>query len=140
MDVATAGLRLLLRQAALRPLAGPPCRADPRPPARRSRLPGQACALSGKPRRAARRRRIRLAAAPRGSNYHFPVARPALLLSGAVRRRSHSGPNPSLPWPDRADQPGNRRLLRPAIEGDEGYRRLSRRRLVADPAPAGLGR
>src|SRR6516162_5805740 len=42
MDPAAAGFHVLLRQATLRPLAGRPCRADPRAPACRPRLPGQA--------------------------------------------------------------------------------------------------
>jgi len=48
-------------------------------------------------------------------------------------------PTPSLPWSDRADEPRNRRLLCPATAGSKDQR-LSRWRLVADPAAACLVR
>ena len=117
MDIAATGLRLLLRQAALRPLAGGPCRADPRSPARRPRLPGQARPLSRKSRRAAGGVRISVAAAPGGGGHHLSSLRPALLPSGPVRGGAGAGADPSLPRPDRADEPRNRRASTPGCCG-----------------------
>src|SRR5262249_7168220 len=54
MDIAATGLRLLLRQAAQRSAEGGRGKTNPRPPAGRHRLSGQARALSRKPRRTAR--------------------------------------------------------------------------------------
>ena len=53
MDAAAAGLRLRLRQAAVRPPSRWTCPAGARALPRRARLPGQAGPLPGKPRRAA---------------------------------------------------------------------------------------
>ena len=53
MDDAAAGLRLRVRQAALRPAARRPCAAGARAFPRRARLSGQARPVPGEPRRAA---------------------------------------------------------------------------------------
>ena len=49
--------------------------------------------------------------------YFSPWA--ALLPPGAVRRRTIAGADPSLPRPDRADKPRNRRVLHQAVAGPE---------------------
>src|SRR5262249_21773629 len=97
MDPAAAGLRVLLRQAALRSPERRPCRTDSRPLARRPRLPGQARPLSRKPRRAARRVPVFLAAASGGGDYHLPLPRVALLSRWPVRGSPNPGTDPSLP-------------------------------------------
>ena len=85
MDAAAAGLRLHLRQAAVRPPARRARPAGARAFPRRARLPGQAGPLPGEPRRAAGGRDVP-ARGPRGrGRHHLPVARAALLPPGAVR-------------------------------------------------------
>ncbi len=86
MDAAAAGIRLHLRQAAVRPASRRARPADPRALPRRTRLPEQDGPLPGKPRRAARGRDVLARRARGGGRHHVPVARPALLSSGAVRR------------------------------------------------------
>ena len=80
-----AGLRRLLRQAALRPPRRPRAGViDPRPPRRRSGVPGAHRALRGEPRRAAPRRR----------RCPPPAARAAAVVGADAARR---GPAPRGP-------------------------------------------
>ena len=75
MDLAAAGVRLHLRQAAVRPAPRPARRAGARPLPRGPGLPGQAGPLPGEPRRAAGRRDLP-ARRPRGRRrHHLPRRR-----------------------------------------------------------------
>ena len=85
MDDAATGIRLRLRQAALRPPARGTRAAGARAPSRRARLPGQARPLPGKPRRAAGRGELRARLARGGGRHHVSLAGPAILPSGPVR-------------------------------------------------------
>ena len=86
MDAAAAGIRLHLRQAAVRPAPRRARPADPRAPPRRPRLPEQDGPLPGKPRRAARGRDVPAGRHEAAAVITLPVARAALLSSGAIRR------------------------------------------------------
>ena len=75
MDAAAAGLRLRLRQAALRPPARAARPAGARALPRRARLPGQAGPLPGEPRRAAGRGHVPAGRSRGRGGHHVPVAR-----------------------------------------------------------------
>ena len=84
MDDAAAGVRLHLRQAALRPPARGSRPTGARAFPRRARLPGQAGPLPRKPRRAAGGGNV-LTGGPRGrGGHHVPVAGAAVLPPGSV--------------------------------------------------------
>ncbi len=97
VDDAAAGVRLRLRQAALRPPARRARAAGARAPPRRARLPGQARALPGKPRRAPRRRDVRAARARGRRRHHLPVAGSAILPRGTARGPEEADLAPSGP-------------------------------------------
>ena len=130
VDAPAAGLRLLLRQAALRPAGARRRGRRPRSPARRPRVPAAAPALRGEPRRAPRRRRAAGRTRPRGGRHRrHPAGR------DAVARGPAQGPHRAaagLPLPATGRDAGREpaRVLRPP-----GARRPARaaRRL----APAG---
>ena len=80
-----AGVRLRLRQAAVRPPARGARAAGARAPSGRARLPEQARPVPGKPRRAAGGGHVRAGHARGRGRHHVSVAGPAVLPSGAVR-------------------------------------------------------
>ena len=88
MGTAAAGLRLLLRQAAVRSPSPCRCRRHSRPSGGRARLSGSAGALPRESRRAARGGDLPLAAASGGRHRHVLCAGPALLPSGPARGRA----------------------------------------------------
>ena len=99
MDDAAAGIRLRLRQAAVRSPARRTRPAGARAFPRRVGLPEQAGAFSGKPRRASRRSNVSRRTARGGGGHHVPLAGPALLPSGTVRGAAQThlsapGPRP----------------------------------------------
>ena len=100
-DLAAAGLRLLLRQAALRPAAQWRCRRHARPSGGRARLSGSAGAIPREPRRAACGGELSLAAASGGRHRHVLLAGAALLPPGPVRGRPRAGAGAFLPRPGR---------------------------------------
>ena len=85
VDPPAAGVRLHVRQAAVRQAPGGPRAARARAPPRRDRLPGTARAVPREPRRAPGRRHLQPRDAPGGRRHHVPRAGPALLPPGAVR-------------------------------------------------------
>ena len=85
MDDAAAGLRLRLRQAAVRPPARGARAAGARAPPGRARLPEQARPVPGKPRRAAGGGDVRAGHARGRGRHHVSVAGPAILPPGTVR-------------------------------------------------------
>ena len=85
VDDAPAGVRLRLRQAAVRPPARGARAAGARAPAGRARLPEQARPVPGKPRRAPGGGDLRAGHARGRGRHHVSVAGPAVLPSGAVR-------------------------------------------------------
>ena len=91
MDAAAAGLRLRLRQAAVRPARTSAGSCGARALHGGTRLPGQPGPLPGKPRRAARGGDVRPRRPPRRGRHHVSVARAPVLPSGAVRRKKKSG-------------------------------------------------
>ena len=97
MDAAAAGLRLRLRQAALRSPARGPCPAGARAFPRRPRLPGQARPLPGEPRRAAGGSDVLSGSPPGRGGHHVPVARPAFLPPGPVRGPEEADLAPPCP-------------------------------------------
>ena len=106
VDAAAAGLRLHLRQAALRPPARGPRPAGARAPARRARLPGQAGPLPGEPRRAARGRRLRPGRA-RGRGGRSRSCRPG--CASSTRASSRAGRSGSRrTWSAAPDEPVDR--------------------------------
>ena len=97
MDTPAAGLRLLLRQAPLRPPGPRRRRRDPRPPLRRRRLPRAAAALHREPRRAARGRDVRRPAGARRGGRGLHAAGCAALSRRPARRASRPHPRLSRP-------------------------------------------
>ena len=75
VDAPAAGVRLHLRQAAVRQAPGGPRAARARAPARRPRLPGAAGAVPREPRRAPGRRHLQPRDAPGGRRHHLPRRR-----------------------------------------------------------------
>ena len=139
MDDAAAGLRLRLRQAALRPAARGARAAGARAPVRRARLPGEARPVPGEPRRAPGRRDLSRRDARGRRRHHVSVARAALLPSGAVRgpEEAHlAAPGPSAAGARRRGAPAV--LRRPA--GGAPAARRSRRPVAPARMRAGLGR
>src|SRR5262249_52169301 len=114
VDAAAAGLRLHLRQTAVRPPARRPPPAGARASPRRARLPGQDGSLSRDPRRAARRGDVPAGRAPSGRGHHVPVARTAVLSSGTIRGTTGAHLPASVSRSVRAAGPGAGTLLRPA--------------------------
>ena len=106
-----ARLRLLLRQAALRPARVGRRAVDPRPPPRRSRLPAPPAAVHREPRRAARGGHVRARPGAGGGRRHRHAAGRHALVRGPVRRPA--GPAARLPHPPapRGGGPGAARLL-----------------------------
>ena len=85
VDAARTGVRLRVRQAALRSPARGRCAARARAPVRRARLPDPTRPLPRKPRRATRRGNLPARRAPGGGRDQLPVAGPALPPSGSAR-------------------------------------------------------
>ena len=108
-----AGLRLHLRQGALRPPARRRCAGRARPPPRGSRLPRPRRALPGEPRRAAGGRRLRRARRVRTRARHVPRSRPAPAARGPARRPAHQAARPARPPSRRAGGRDGARVLRP---------------------------
>ena len=111
VDAPAAGLRLRLRQAALRPARrgrGPP---GPRAPARRARLPGPPRAVPREPRRAACGRHLRAARSPRPRPSSRSLPRPALHPPGPARGPTATDPDAPRARAGGAGR-GDRRLLR----------------------------
>ena len=101
MDATAAGIRLHLRQAAVRPIARRPCTTGARALLGRLGLPEQDGPLSGEPRRTSGRGGFfPWNARSRGGNY-LPVPWPAVLPSGAVRGLEETHLAASRSWPQR---------------------------------------
>ena len=100
MDAPATGIRLHLRQAALRPPPRRPRPAGSRAFPRGTRLPGQAGPVPGKPRRAAGRRRLSSRSPPGRGGHHVPLPGSAFLPSRPVRGEDEADLAPSLPGPD----------------------------------------
>ncbi len=132
MDAATAGLRLLLRQAPVRP-AGPRGRGRrPQASRRRAGLPAAADPLHREPRRAARGHRVRRWTGPRGRRRHCHPARRDALARRPVRGPARAAAGVPRPAPRRAGRRRPARVLPPA-----GHRRgrAAARRVDAAGAP-----
>ena len=97
VDAPAAGVRLHVRQAALRPPRARRGAAGPRALPRRPRLPGPARALPREPRRAARRRDVPARRPPGGGGPHVLRAGAPLLPPGAAR--GEKGPDLDAPRP-----------------------------------------
>ena len=139
VDPPAAGLRLHLRQAALRPPGEGPRAPGPRAPLRRPRLPGPPGPLPREPRRAAGRRHLRARSAPGGRHPHLPHAGPPLLPPGPARGEARAHPRPPRPRAGRGRRRRDRRVLRRPAGMPEGPG-LPRRRLAAPRVPPRLGR
>ena len=112
VDAAAAGLRLHLRQAALRSPGRGPRAAGARAPVRGPRLPGPPGPLPREPRRAAGRRHLRAGGAPGGRHPHVPHARPPLRPPGPARGEAGAHPGPSRARSGRGPRTRDRRVLR----------------------------
>src|SRR5271166_5746544 len=116
MDAPATGLRLRLRQKAVRPSARPSrpagARAFPRGPG----LPEQAGPLPGESRRAACRADVSTGNSRSRRRYHLLVAGAAILSPGTVRRANETDFTSSLPRPQRTCEPATGLLLRPASD------------------------
>ena len=97
MDVAATGIRLHLRQAALRPATRPARRAGARAFPGGTRLPGQAGPLPGEPRRTASGRHIPARSSRGRRRDHLPVPGAAVLPAGTVRGPEEAHLSPPLP-------------------------------------------
>ena len=110
VDAAAAGVRLHLRQAALRP---PGARRDgrgSRASAGRPRLPGPPRALPREPRRAARGGDIPAGRPPRGGGGHLPHARACASSTRGSAKEARA--NPNAPRPGAGRSAGRRRSAR----------------------------
>ena len=127
---AAAGIRLHVRQAALRSapafLGGRRSRA----PDGRRRLPAAFGEVHREPRRTAQRRRVRRSRARGGGRRHQHASGTPLFLSGTVRRANRSSAGPTRTMERRAGQRGSPALLRDAPRRGQ-RRRLSCRRVAA---------
>ena len=147
-----AGLRRLLRQAALRPPrpsgAG---RLDPRPHRRGSVVAGAHRAVHGEPRRAAPRRDAPAARGPGGDRDGIDAARRGPAPRGAGRRSPGAGARHARPASGRAARRRAASVVRPAARrprrrdaarhmGDGRRRRLARQPLMPNNWPRGRGR
>ena len=97
VDAAAAGLRLLLRQAPLRPAGARGRRVGARAPAGRRGLPGAPAALHREPRRAARGGHLRARAGAGGRGRDVDAAGRAPLPRRPARGPAHA--HPGLPRP-----------------------------------------
>ena len=97
VDPPAAGLRLHLRQAALRPAGRGPRPPGPRASLRRPRLPGPPGPLPREPRRAAGRGHVRARGAPGRRDRDLPHAGPPLLPPGPARGQAGAHPRPPRP-------------------------------------------
>src|SRR5262245_8431376 len=122
MDDAPAGVRLRLRQAALRSAARRPCPAGARAPLRRARLPDEAGSIPREPRRASRRHDVSAWHARGGRHRHVPVAGPALLPPGPARGPTQADLAPSGARARGAARRCAARLLRPSAGGAQAAR------------------
>ena len=121
VGAAAAGLRLLLRQAALRPNRDPGHPRCPRTPARRPGLPVEAAAVSGEPRRAPHRlspRRRSRDGRRRGDRH---LARWNLVARRTVRGPTRPTAGLLVATAGRAAEPTARRLV--STTADDGRRR-----------------
>ena len=85
MDAAATGLRLHVRQTAVRPPPGRPCPSGARAFLGRTGLPGQAGPLPGKPRRAAGRGDVPSGNPCSRGRHHLPVSGAAFFHQGNFR-------------------------------------------------------
>ena len=138
VDAPAAGVRLHLRQAALRSPRARGAARRPRAPLRRARLPGPPRALPREPRRAARRRDVRSGRPPRSRRDHVPQPRPPLLPPGPARGKAGADPHAPGAGTGRGAGRVDRRLLRRAPRLPEGPG-VPRRRVAAARRPSRLG-
>ena len=139
MDATAAGVRLYLRQAALRQAAGRPRPAGARTFPRRARLPGQVGPVPRKPRRATGGGHVRPAGPHGGGGPHVSVTRLAVLPPGSVPGPAQADFAAPRTRARRADRRGDGEVLRPLADGPAAASR-PRWRLAAARLRPGLGR
>ena len=138
MDDAAAGVRLRVRQAALRPSARGPGAGGARALPGGARLPEPARPLHGEPRRASRRGDVSARQARGRRGPHVPVAGPAVLPSRTARGPAEAHLAAPRPGARGARRHQGRSVLRRAPAGAPAAH-VSRRPVEAPRVRAGVG-
>ena len=123
MDAAAAGLRLRVRQAAVRPTARGSRAAGARALPRRARLPGQARPVPGEPRRAARRGDVRARTCTRQRrSSRFSRRACGFFIRASSRAARSASRRTSCAAPEEPVDADAATVLRPAAGGARGSR------------------